>query len=135
VEIRLIIRGACCLQPKVKGLSDNIHAISIVDKYLEHARVVIFCNGGNEKVYILSADWMTRNLDYRIEIGVPVLDKNIRETLQKVFDIQWHDNVKARDLSVLGCNSYVKMDKKNQLRSQMAIYDYYKKMQYCENNH
>jgi len=132
VEIRLIVRGAFCLLPNMKGLSDNIQAISIVDKYLEHARLVIFCNGGNEKTYILSADWMTRNLDHRVEIGVPIMDKNIKETLKKVFNIQWHDNVKARDLSISDSNNYVKSNKKKQIRSQTAIYDYYKGTQYLE---
>jgi polyphosphate kinase len=125
VEVRLIVRGAFCLLPQVKGVSDNIQAISIVDKYLEHARMVLFCNGGNEKVYILSADWMTRNLDYRVEVGIPILDKSIKETLKKVFNIQWNDNVKARDLSVYGSNNYVKTGKE-QIRSQTVIYDYYK---------
>ena len=126
VEVRLIIRGSCSLQPNVEGLSGNIHAISIVDKYLEHSRMVIFGNGGNEKVFILSADWMTRNLDHRVEVGVPILDKQIRDTLINVFDIQWHDTVKARDLSSMEKNEYVKPNEKPPVRSQVAIYNYYK---------
>jgi len=126
VEIRLIVRGAICLQPQVKGLSENIKAVSIVDKYLEHARLVLFGNGGNEKIYILSADLMRRNLDYRVEVGVPILDKNIKETLKNVFNIQWNDNVKARDLNICGNNNYVKNDNKQQIRSQIAVYEYYK---------
>ena len=126
VEVRLIIRGSCCLQPKVKDLSDNIQIISIVDKYLEHSRMVIFRNGGNEKVFMLSADWMTRNLDHRVEVGVPILDKKIKETLINIFDIQWNDTVKARDLSSMEKNEYVKSSKKQPVRSQVAIYNYYK---------
>ncbi|MCC8089369.1 MAG: polyphosphate kinase 1 [Rikenellaceae bacterium] len=129
VDIKLIIRGACCLKPQVQGLSDNIRIISIVDKFLEHARMAIFCNGGKEKYYILSADWMTRNLDRRVEVGAPVFDKKIRKILMDVFKIQWKDCVKARDLSSLDRNRYVKCtdpDKFKQSRSQTALYDYYK---------
>ena len=125
VEIRLIVRGACCLQPELAELSENIRAISIVDQYLEHARLVIFHNGGDEKIIILSADWMTRNLDYRIEVGVPVLDKNIKETIKTIFHLQWADNVKARDLNSLKNNSYVGSSSEP-IRSQTAIYQYYK---------
>lgn len=96
VEIRLIVRGACCLQPQMKDLSENIQVISIVDRYLEHARIAIFHNDGDEKVYIMSADWMTRNLDRRIEVGVPILDKEIKQTLKSFFDIQWSDNESKR---------------------------------------
>lgn len=128
VEIRLIVRGACCLQPQVKKLSDNIRVISIVDRYLEHARMAIFHNNGDEKVYIMSADWMTRNLDRRIEVGVPIMDKKIRETLKDFFDIQWSDNVKARDLTVFGSNNYVEKRGEPSCRSQMALYDFYKGM-------
>ncbi len=125
VEIRLIIRGACCLQPQVPGISENIQVISIVDKYLEHARMAIFHNDGDEQIYILSADWMTRNLDHRVEVGIPVLDSHIRQTLRDVFDIQWADNVKARDLTVLGMNNYRQTDSAEPVRSQNALYDYY----------
>ncbi|MDR0823537.1 MAG: polyphosphate kinase 1, partial [Prevotella sp.] len=102
VEIRLIVRGSCCLRPQVENLSENIRVISIVDRYLEHARLAIFCNDGDEKVYIMSADWMTRNLDRRVEIGVPIFDDKIKRTLMDFFDIQWSDNEKARDLTVFG---------------------------------
>lgn len=124
VTIRLIIRGACCIKTK----SENIKAISIVDKYLEHARLVIFGNGGKEEVFILSADWMTRNLDRRVEVGIPVLDVKVKETLKSFFDIQWSDNVKSRDLNSPDQNSYIERigDQKN--RSQIMLYDFYKKM-------
>ncbi|MCD7900436.1 MAG: polyphosphate kinase 1 [Bacteroides sp.] len=124
VEVRLIVRGACCLQPQVKGLSEYIKVISIVDKYLEHARLVIFHQGGEEQTFILSADWMTRNLDYRVEVGIPILDAKIKKTLRDIFDIQWSDNVKARDLTLLGENRYVKKQSKKVIRSQVALYDY-----------
>ena len=81
VKISLIVRGACCLQPGVPGQSANLRVISIIDIYLEHARMAIFCNGGREKIFIMSADWMTRNLSRRIEVGTPVYDEAIREQL------------------------------------------------------
>ena len=102
--------------------------ISIVDRYLEHARIAIFHNDGDEKVYIMSADWMTRNLDRRIEVGVPILDKEIKQTLKSFFDIQWSDNEKARDLTVFGSNNYVKREDNPPCRSQTALYDFYKKL-------
>jgi polyphosphate kinase len=128
VEIRLIVRGACCLQPQVKKLSENIRVISIVDRYLEHARMAIFHNNGDEKAYIMSADWMTRNLDRRIEVGVPILNKKIKQTLKDFFDIQWSDNEKARDLTVFGSNNYVEKGDNPPCRAQVALYDFYKRM-------
>ncbi len=126
VEVRLIVRGACCLMPQVKDLSENIRAISIVDKYLEHCRLFLFGNGGEEKVFISSADWMTRNLDKRLEVAVPILSAGVRRTLRDFFDIQWADNVKARDLAELGVNTYVSGAGRKALRSQTALYKYYK---------
>ena len=127
VKIRLIVRGACCLKPGVAGMSENIQAISIVDKYLEHARLFIFCNGGDERVYIGSADWMRRNLDRRVEVCAPILDKKICKLLGKVFAIQWSDNVKARDLADQEGNSYVhRLPSDPIVRSQVALYEYYK---------
>lgn len=128
VEIRLIVRGACCLQPQVKGLSDNIKIISIVDKYLEHARFTIFCNDGDEQIHISSADWMTRNLDRRVEVSVPIIAPHIKKTIKDIFTIQWSDNVKARDLTVLGRNNYIKKNPATFIRAQTTLYDYYKKM-------
>jgi polyphosphate kinase len=125
VKIQLIIRGICCLIPGVKGMSENIEAISIVDKFLEHPRVFIFCNGGNPKVFISSADWMTRNLDYRVEVGCPIYDQDIKDELISIFELTWKDNVKARIFSDKQDNAYRK-DKNPKLRSQFAIYDYYK---------
>ena len=129
VEIRLIVRGACCLQPAVQGMSDRIRAISIVDKYLEHARLFIFCNDGDERTYIGSADWMSRNLDRRVEVCTPILDKRIQKLLREVFAIQWADNVKARDLADQMHNPYVQHSSDEPAhRSQTELYDYYAAM-------
>lgn len=126
VEVRLIVRGACCLMPQVKGLSENIRAISIVDKFLEHSRLYIFAGGGQEKIYIASADWMTRNLDKRLEVGAPITAENVRQTLRDFFDIQWSDNDKARNLAEMGVNTYVPGDGAPPVRSQTALYQYYR---------
>lgn len=128
VKIRLIIRGACCLQPQQEGISENIRVISIVDRFLEHARMAIFCNDGDEQTYIMSADLMTRNLDRRIEVGVPILDPQIKQILKHFFNIQWSDNVKARDLTVFGRNDYVPKRHNKRCRSQQALYNFYKEM-------
>ncbi|WP_422084116.1 polyphosphate kinase 1 [Ulvibacterium sp.] len=124
VKIQLIIRGICCLVPGVKGMSENIEAISIVDKFLEHPRVFIFANEDNPKVYISSADWMTRNLDYRVEVGCPIYDKDVKQELIDTFEISWKDNVKARIFSEEQDNSYRENDGPK-VRSQFAMYDYY----------
>lgn len=124
VKMKLIVRGICCLIPGVEGMSENIEVISIVDKYLEHPRIFIFENAGSPKVYISSADWMTRNLDYRVEISCPIYDKSIQKELIETFKICWSDNVKARILSVEQDNAYRKTNKPA-LRSQFALYDYY----------
>lgn len=124
VKIQLIIRGICSLIPGVPGCSENIEAISIVDKFLEHPRVYIFENDGDPKIYISSADWMTRNMDLRVEISCPIYDKDIKQEILETFDICWRDNVKARVLSQKQDNAYRK-DKNPPLRSQFALYEYY----------
>ncbi len=126
VKIDLIVRGICCLIPGIPGMSENIRAISVVDKFLEHPRLFIFENGGDPKVYISSADWMTRNLDRRVEISCPIYDKDIKLELIDTFDICWNDNVKARRLSKDQDNAYIRNDKEK-LRSQVATYNYYLK--------
>jgi len=126
VKIQLIIRGICCLIPGVEGMSENIEAISVVDKFLEHPRVFIFGNDGNTKVYISSADWMTRNLDYRVEVGCPIYDEQIKQEVLDTFEISWNDNIKARVFSAKHDNAY-KDDDKPKVRSQFALYNYYKK--------
>ena len=126
VKIQLIIRGICCLIPGVQGMSENIEAISIVDKFLEHPRLFIFGNDGNPKVYISSADWMTRNIDYRVEVGCPIYDEDVKQELLDTFTISWNDNVKARVFSEKQDNAY-KDDDKPKVRSQFALYEYYQK--------
>ncbi|TDN79823.1 polyphosphate kinase [Salegentibacter sp. 24] len=125
VKIKLIVRGVCCLIPGVEGLSDNIEVISIVDKFLEHPRVFIFKNAGNSKVYISSADWMTRNLDLRVEISCPIYDESIKQEIIETFDISWHDNVKARTITSKQDNAY-RDSSKDKHRSQFELYDYYR---------
>lgn len=129
VKITLIVRGICVLIPGIKGISENITAISIVDRYLEHSRVFIFCNGGTNKYYISSADWMVRNFDNRVEVACPVYDEGIREELRKMIDIQLADNVKARKIGPGEPNRY-KESNEPPVRSQVAIYQYLK-----ETNH
>lgn len=126
VSIKLIVRGICCLIPGVKGLSDNIEAISIVDRNLEHLRLFIFENNGVPLYYISSADWMTRNLDYRVEVACPIYQKDIQAELLDTFEICWNDNVKARDLSDQEGNAY-RTNGRLKNRSQFTTYDYYLK--------
>ena len=108
VKIELIIRGICCLQPDVKGLSDNISAISIVDRYLEHARFLIFSNNGQPEYFISSADWMERNLDQRIEVGARIKDVRIQQEIDLIFDYQLKGSIKARSISANYKNAYSK---------------------------
>jgi polyphosphate kinase len=119
VEIRLIVRSACCLQ--VRPEDRNIRIISIVDRFLEHARMMIFHNGGDEKVFIMSADFMPRNLDFRVEVSLNISDENIKTTLKDVFDIQWNDNVKARTPE----NKYIIPEGDKLCRSQLELYKYF----------
>jgi polyphosphate kinase len=106
VKIEMIVRGICCLKPGVKGLSENITAISLVDRYLEHARFFIFENNGQPIHLITSADWMERNLDQRIEVGMTVNDVAIKAELNRIFDFQWRGSVKARNISADLKNRY-----------------------------
>ncbi len=127
VKIKLIIRGVCTLVPGIPGLSDNIEAISIVDRFLEHARIIVFCNGGDNQYYITSADWMVRNFDNRIEVATPIYDPGIREQLRKMLDLQLADNVKARVIGPQEQNKY-KKTRGAAIRSQVEIYNYLKEM-------
>lgn len=125
VEIRLIVRGMCSLLPGVKGISENIQAISIVDRFLEHPRVFVFYNRGNPRYMISSADLMTRNLDYRVEVLCPIFDRDGQRMIQNILDQQWHDNVKARILDQNQVNEYVPRKKRvARIRSQETIHDY-----------
>ena len=125
VQIRMIVRGICCLVPGVKGFSENIEVISVVDRFLEHPRMVIFENGGDRDIFISSSDWMTRNLDNRVEVSCPIYDKEIQQELVDTFELSWNDNVKSRWV-----NSNAKTDYRTNgpttLRSQEATYTYYK---------
>ncbi len=124
VKIHLIVRGINRLIPGIKGLSENIEAISVVDKFLEHPRLLIFGPEGEEKVFIGSADLMPRNLDRRVEVTTPVYDPDIKKELIDTFNISWNDNVKARIFNEKQDNQYKKGGNK-EIRSQFATYDYY----------
>lgn len=124
VKIRMIVRGICCLIPGKKGFSENIEVISIVDKFLEHTRAYIFCNGGEERTYLSSADWMGRNLDRRIEVAFPVYDTDIQKTIKEVLEIQWQDNVKARIIDGKDDDKFRKFSLPV-IRSQDEVYNYF----------
>ncbi len=124
VKIKLMVRGACCLNAGVEGLSETIEVRSIVDKYLEHARLIICHNGGKPQSYILSADLMSRNLNRRVEVGAPILSKEIHATLIEYFKIQWRDNVKSRLVAPPYVNGYIENDKEP-LRSQDELYTFF----------
>jgi polyphosphate kinase len=125
VKIYCIIRGICKLMPGVKGLSENIKVVSILDKYLEHSRVMIFHNGGDERYFISSADWMVRNLDNRIEVTTPIFDKDIQKELKEMLMIQLRDNTKARIIDKNDENKYVSKEGAK-VRAQIDLYDYLK---------
>ena len=125
VEVKMIVRGIFCAVVESSKFKKPITAISIIDEYLEHARVMIFHNEGKEKVYISSADWMVRNLDHRVEAAILVTDKNILEELKDIINIQLRDNVKARWLDKDLSNKYVSsLDEEKKTRSQIEIYNY-----------
>jgi len=126
VEIKMIIRGMCCLVPGIKGYSENIEVISIVDKYLEHSRVHIYCNGGDELLYLTSADWMTRNIDNRVEVGFPIYDKELKKEIRDIIDIQLEDNTKAREINSHNTNKYRKTHSEVPVRAQIDIYNFLK---------
>ncbi|MDI1232834.1 MAG: polyphosphate kinase 1 [bacterium] len=125
VKIQLIIRGICCLVPGVKGQSENISVISIIDRFLEHARIYVFANGGKEKMYLGSADMMTRNLENRIEICFPVMDPRVKAELDKLLEIQLSDNAKARIINQYLTNDYAPKAIPR-IRSQEEFYNYLK---------
>jgi polyphosphate kinase len=125
VKIRLIIRGLCCAIPGVPGMSANIRAISIVDRYLEHARIFIFHNGGNERYYVASADWMARNLTHRIEVGFPIYDESLQKEIRQFIDMQLRDNVKARIIAKGRNNKYKRAASgAENVQSQVDFYKY-----------
>ena len=127
VPIRLIVRGIFCMRSQNKKFKQPVRAISIVDEYLEHARVWVFHNRGKEKVYISSADWMLRNLEHRVEATCLVMDEELQQELKDILNIQLQDNVKARWLDNELNNEYVRTTRKK-IRSQVETYNYlYKK--------
>jgi polyphosphate kinase len=131
VKVQLIVRGIyCAVFEKIRSASVKPYAISIVDEYLEHSRVLVFYNGGKNDMYISSADWMVRNLDHRIEAACPVLDKAIRQEILEILQIQLSDNVKARMLTSSLSNEYATTKSKKKIKSQVEIYNYlyHKKM-------
>ncbi|MEH6408387.1 MAG: polyphosphate kinase 1, partial [Leeuwenhoekiella sp.] len=124
VKIRMIVRGFTSLIPGIKGLSENIFMTSIVDRYLEHGRIYLFHNDGDEKMYIGSADWMTRNLDRRIEVLTPVYDKDLFIELKDILNLQLNDNCKARVHNNEENNSYIEKKAQDpEIRSQYGIFD------------
>ncbi|MDB5190817.1 MAG: polyphosphate kinase [Segetibacter sp.] len=124
VLVKMIVRGIFCAKVENPKFKKPIEAISIIDEYLEHARVLIFHNMGKKRIYISSADWMVRNLDHRVEAAVPIFDKGIRQELMDMIDIQLSDNVKARVLDNNLSNGYVSSEGKKQVRSQIETYYY-----------
>lgn len=127
VNIKLIVRGMISLVPGLKDISENIKARGIVDRFLEHSRFMIFCNNGNEECFITSADLMPRNIDRRIEVTCPIFDKNIKNDLRKLFQIQWDDTVKARIIDP-GLSNKMANSSKLQIQSQVEIYNYLKEI-------
>lgn len=125
VKIRGIVRGMCSLRPGIEGLSENIFITSIVDRFLEHPRVMIFNNGGDEELFISSADWMKRNLDLRIEVGAKVLDPELKARIKGIMQLQENDNRKARIIDADQKNVYVQAQEgEKQIRSQIDIHEY-----------
>jgi polyphosphate kinase len=126
VKIKLIVRGICCLVPNLQGYSENIKVISILDKFLEHSRMYWFSNNGKEKLYLSSADLMTRNLDRRIEVAFPIFDPNLIKEVKKILELELLDNTKARIIDKENSNTYQKTDITKNYRSQIDIYSYLK---------
>lgn len=134
VKIKIIVRGMCSLVSGIANFSDNIRVISIVDRFLEHPRVMIFGTKGEEKVYISSADWMTRNLDHRVEVGVPIYDEKLKQLIIDIIDLQFKDRTKARIIDNEQKNLYVKRGNRKKIRSQIAIHDLLKKWEHNYHN-
>lgn len=131
VDVQMVIRGICCAYTQQKSFNGRMHGISIIDEYLEHARVFIFHNGGKKQVYISSADWMVRNLDHRIEAACPISDPDIKQELTDLLKIQLAENVKGRILDNEQTNKYVRHKAgEPEVRSQVAIYQYLRNKRY-----
>lgn len=124
VKIKMIIRGICSVIPGIKGQSENIEVVSILDRFLEHSRILVFANGGEERYYICSADWMGRNLDRRVEVSVPIYCPDLQLDLRTVLELELHDNCKARIIDKDQINAY-KTNGNKPIRSQMETYAFY----------
>ncbi len=124
VDVKLIIRGICCMLTENKKFKKKVEAISIIDEFLEHARVIAFRGGGSSNVFISSADWMVRNLDHRVEVACPITDKEIKKEILSILNIQLSDNVKARKLDNKQRNLMAEMEEKTKVRSQIETYNY-----------
>jgi len=127
VKVKMLVRGICSLVPGVKGMSENIEVFSIVDKYLEHSRLFVFCNGGDEKMFISSGDWMPRNLDHRVEVTAPVYDESLREEIKQYLDLQFRDSAKARVINADQDNQIRANGGNGARRAQVEIYDWLRK--------
>ena len=129
VKIRACVRGMCTLVPNIPGMSDRIDVISIVDRFLEHPRVMIFHNNGEPEVFISSADWMTRNLDNRVEVTTPINDSDLKRVIIDLMDLQFKDTTKARIIDEDQLNNYVTRGNRRKLRAQVSTYNYIKQIE------
>ena len=128
VKIRIIVRGICCLIPGVEGMSKMVKVYSIIDRYLEHGRMYLFHNDGNELIFLASADWMKRNLSRRVEVGFPILDPLLKKEVRKLINYQLKDNTKARKLNQIQNNPYKKSKAKKRVQAQPDTYAYLKEI-------
>jgi polyphosphate kinase len=126
VKIQLIVRGICVLQPGVPKISENIEAVTIVGRFLEHSRVMVFANAGNELYYLSSADWMERNFDNRIEVACPIFDRDLQREIMTMLQIQLRDNTKARQIMPTKSNQYIKGNPNLKINSQTETYKFFK---------
>ena len=129
VRIDACVRGMCTLVPGIPGMSDRIRVISIVDRFLEHPRVAIFYNDGDPEVFISSADWMTRNLDNRVEVATPIYDPKHKKAIMDLMELQFKDTTKAREIDEEQTNPYVDRGNRRKLRAQMSTYNYIKQLE------
>jgi polyphosphate kinase len=124
VQIDLIVRGLCCLRPGIPGVSDRIRVVSIIDRYLEHARIYYFHNAGNSEYWLSSADWMPRNLDNRVEVAFPILERVLQEQIRSILDIQLADTAKSHRILADGRSERVTPDGGAAIRSQERLYEF-----------
>ncbi|HOP04128.1 MAG TPA: RNA degradosome polyphosphate kinase [Tenuifilaceae bacterium] len=127
VKIKLMVRGICSIVPGIPGQSENIEVVSVVDRFLEHSRIFVFCNNNHPKYYISSADWMTRNLDHRVEVAAPVFDPDIQKELRHIMNAGFKDNVKARVIDHKQSNTFKNEPKEKPFQSQIELHRYYTK--------